>query len=79
MSRFPQKRAGRGSQKWIQLLVNQTPHLFDRAIARHLNFSGTDKITWLSPRGEDSYAEYRDQDALSKIQTRTDLAPLDAF
>jgi hypothetical protein len=79
MSRFPQKRAGRGSQKWIQLLVNQAPHLLDRAIAPHLNLSGTDNITWLSPRAEDSYAEYRDQVALSKLQARTDLAPLAAF
>ena len=61
MSRMPQKPASRGSQKWIQLLVNRAPHLLDRAIARHLSFSPTDKIAWLSPLAQDAYAEYRDE------------------
>jgi hypothetical protein len=46
MSRFPQKPATRGSQKWLQLLVNRAPHLLDGGIARHLGFSSTGKITW---------------------------------
>ena len=79
MSRVPQKSATRGSQKWIQLLVNRAPHLLGRAIAHHLSFSPTDKITWLSPLADDSYAEYRDQDALAKIQAPAPLAPLSTF
>jgi hypothetical protein len=71
MSRVPQKRASRGSQKWIQLLVNQAPHLLDRAIARHLNLSPVDKIVWLSPLGDDTF--------LSKIEARTDMVPLSGF
>ena len=79
MSRIPQKQASRGSQKWIQLLVNQAPHLLDRAIARHLNFSPLDKIVWLSPLARDGYAEYRDETFLSRIQALPDKAPLSGF
>ena len=79
MSRMPQKPASRGSQKWIQLLVNRAPHLLDRAIARHLSFSPTDKIVWLSPLAQDAYAEYRDEMFLSKIEARAEVAPLSGF
>lgn len=79
MSRVRQRRASRGSQKWIQLLVNQVPHLLDRAIAQHLSFSATDKIVWLSPLAADDYAEYRDETFLSRIEAHADVAPLSAF
>ncbi len=72
VSRVSQKRASRGSQKWIQALVNRAPHLLDRAIAPHLNLSPTDKIVWLSPLAGDAYAEYRDEMFLSKIEARTE-------
>lgn len=79
MSRVPQKRASRGSQKWIQALVNRAPHLLDRAIAPHLNLSPTDRILWLSPLAGDAYAEYRDEMLLSKIEARAEAAPLSGF
>lgn len=79
MSRVRQKRASRGSQKWLQLVVNQAPHLLDRAIARHLNFTPTDKIVRLSPLAHDDYAEYRDETFLSKIEARADRVPLSRF
>jgi hypothetical protein len=79
MSRVSQKRASRGSQKWIQMLVNQAPQLLDRAVARHLNLSPTDRIVWLSPLAEDAYAEYRDEMFLSKIEARAEVAPLSGF
>jgi hypothetical protein len=79
MSRVSQKRASRGSQKWIQMLVNQAPQLLDRAVARHLNLSPTDRIVWLSPLAEDAYAEYRDEMFLSKIDARAEVAPLSGF
>jgi len=68
LSRVRQTRARRGSQKWIQILVNQAPHLLDRAIAQHLNFSATDKIVWFSPLAQDDHAEYRDEMFLAKIE-----------
>jgi hypothetical protein len=65
--RVPQKRALKGSQKWLQLVVNQAPHLLDRAIAARLNFSSSDKIIWLSPLEDDGYAEYRDGAFLTRL------------
>lgn len=79
MSRVPQKRASRGSQKWIQLLVNEAPHLLDRAIAQQLNFPPMNKIIWVSPLAQDDYAEYRDELFLSKIEARADTAALSGF
>jgi len=79
LSRVRQKRARRGSQKWIQILVNQAPHLLDRAIAQHLNFSATDKIAWFSPLAQDDYAEYRDEMFLAKIDARADAVRLSDF
>jgi hypothetical protein len=79
MSRAPQKQATRGSQKWLQLLVNQTPHLLDSAIAPHLSLSPTDKITWLSPLATDRHAEYRDETFLKKIEPPVAWLPLSDF
>ena len=79
MPRAPQKQATRGSQKWLQLLVNQTPHLLDSAIAPHLSLSPTDKITWLSPLATDRYAEYRDDAFLKKLEPPVARVPLADF
>jgi hypothetical protein len=79
MSRVRQKTATRGSQKWLQRLVNQAPHVLDRAVAHELSLSGTDKITWLSPMADDEYAEYRDEAFLSKIDVTLARTPLASF
>jgi hypothetical protein len=79
MSRVPQKPASRGSQKWLQLLVNRAPHLLDSALGRHLGLSPADTIAWLSPRADDGYAEYRDEAFLTKIGARPQRTPLAAF
>ena len=79
MSRVRQRPASKGSQKWLQLLVNRVPHLLDRALPGPLNLRGTDKITWLSPRAEDDYAEYRDDAFLAKIGIDLTSCPLSGF
>jgi hypothetical protein len=79
MSRFAQKPAAKGSQKWLQILVNQAPHLLDRAVARELSLGGTDKIVWLSPKAEDALAEYRDEAFLTKIGVELTRTPLSSF
>jgi hypothetical protein len=79
MPRFPQKAADRGSQKWLQKLVNQAPHLLDRALAPELGLSGTDKIVWLSPRNDDAHAEYRDEAFLTKVGVKLTCTPLQSF
>lgn len=79
MSRVPQKAAARGSQKWVQLLVNRAPHLLDSALGRPLSLSPTDTIAWLSPLADDGYAEYRDQAFLAKVGARPQRTPLAGF
>jgi hypothetical protein len=79
MSRVLQKPAGKGSQKWIQLVVNRAPHLLDRALSLHLNLSPTDKIVWRSPLTDDSHAEYRDEAFLTRVGAQPKRTPLSAF
>lgn len=79
MPRIAQRRATKGSQKWLQVVVNEAPHLLDRAIAAHIAFSPTDKIAWLSPHAGDSYAEYRDETWLSKLGIRAEHRALRDF
>jgi len=61
MPRIPQGPQVKGSQKWIQKLVNEKPDLLNSHIRTQLNLPDTDTITWLSPLAEDEYAENRDQ------------------
>jgi hypothetical protein len=61
MARFPQSIVEKGSQKWIQKLVNDVPNLLDTQIRKKLKLSEEEDIRWLSPVKDDDYAEYRDQ------------------
>src|SRR5208337_1364049 len=63
----PQKRALRGSQKWIQDIINACPDLLNSHIHREvLSISGCD-IEWKSPSIKHQFAEYRDADFLCEI------------
>ncbi len=61
MPRISQGPAVKGSQKWIQRLVNEKPDFLNSRIKTKLNLPNTDTITWFSPLAEDGYAEYQDQ------------------
>ena len=52
--------AERGSQKWVQHLVNGSNDQLDRAIAGSLTVPLKQPIEWLSPLQITGYAEYRD-------------------
>jgi hypothetical protein len=54
MARFPQAPCTKGSQRWLQWLINDAPELLDQQI-------GLGPVAWRSPLGADEYAEYRDQ------------------
>lgn len=71
--------AKRGSQKWIQLLVNEKPHLLESVIARELNLSEDDRIDWLSPLKSEGYTEYFDQASLRKLGVKLNKKPLTSF
>jgi len=79
MARFPQTQAKKGSQKWIQKLVNDKPEILNSQIWSTLNFSEKEIIQWFSPLKNDDYAEYRDQAFLKLLDVKLEKLPLDEF
>ena len=79
MSRMIQNRADRGSQKWLQVLVNECPELIDRVLATQLGLTESHTVRWLSPLKEDGYTEYRDHDFLSTLGISLDRRSLASF
>lgn len=79
MGRITQTKETRGSQKWIQLLVNDCPNLINSLIRKECSLATDDSITWVSPLRNDQYAEYRDQDFLNKLGTQLIKCPLKTF
>ena len=72
MSRFPQKKASRGSQRWFQFFVNEKPDILNKNI-------GLGKINWLSPIKSDQYAENRDKSFLDLLGIRLEKRTLSDF
>jgi hypothetical protein len=77
MGRFPQRKAEHGSQKWLQLAVNDPPNLLDGLLLRHL--PGATTINWKSPLDGDEFAEYRDGAFLTRIKADEAAPALKAF
>jgi hypothetical protein len=71
--------AKKGSQKWIQKLVNEKPELLNLQIRRNLKFSEDENIQWLSPLKSDRYAEYRDQAFINLLDVELKQTPLAQF
>jgi hypothetical protein len=67
MPKIIQSKAIRGSQLWLQQLVNQRPDLLANVLRPKLRLNRDDIITWLSPLEADGYAEYRDEDFLKVL------------
>ena len=79
MPRINQVPEVKGSQKWIQKLVNEKPDLFNSLIRTQLDLPDTDTITWRSPIAEDGYAEYQDQAFLDLLDITLTKVPLSDF
>lgn len=79
MPRIPQSPGVKGSQKWIQKLVNEKPDLLNLLIRTQLDLPDTDKITWHSPLAEDGFAEYQDQTFLDLLNIKFPKASLSDF
>jgi len=79
MPRFPQSVGHKGSQKWIQKLINEKPELLDLQIRRNLNFPEDEDIKWLSPSKDDEYAEYCNQDFINLLGVKLKKVPLANF
>ena len=72
MGRCPRQPGPKGSQHWLQWLVNDSPELFDQRI-------GLGRIDWRSPLRADDFAEYRDQDFLDLLSIELPTRPLASF
>ena len=72
IGRYPQRQGSKGSLRWIQEMVNQHPHVLDRAI-------GLGQIRWLSPLQRYDYAEYRDQEFLTRLGVDPTKRTLSSF
>ena len=70
MPRIQQGPGVKGSQKWIQKLVNEKPDILNSLIREQINLPDADRIAWLSPIAEDGYAEYQDQTFLDLLNLK---------
>lgn len=73
-----QGKAYKGSQKWLQILINECPDLLNRAIAEQSPMSAED-IHWLSPLKKDNYREYRGQELIEQLGIRLEKRSLESF
>ena len=67
MGCFIQPKADKGSQKWIQILVNQRTDKINNKIKIGLALPDNETIEWLSPLEDKNYVEYKDADFLIKL------------
>ena len=65
--RTAQPKGAKGSQKWIQALVNQRPDLLDRLVRDACELPPQESIEWVSPLERDEFAECRDGDFLRRL------------
>lgn len=68
----------RGSQKWLQMLVNACPGLLKEHILCKVS-PVANEIRWRSPLEDDGYAEYKDGDFIDRLGIRLDKRPLESF
>lgn len=74
------KEIRRGSQKWLQIAVNQKPNILDSAIRQHPSFLDRDEtIIWLSPLESQNYKEYRDKKFLDELGIKLAQRPMSSF
>lgn len=67
MPRRVEGPAQRGSQKWLQYVVNQCPEILNSKIIAQFGFPKAEHIDWFSPLANDGFAEYQDQEFLTLL------------
>lgn len=60
-----------GSQRWLQIAIDQHHQIIDGAIQRTLGLSMADQIEWISPLRDDQFKEYRDMESLQRLGVRS--------
>ena len=79
MVRKAEGLARKGSQKWLQKVVDEAPAVLNAQIISLLNLSEDEIITWLSPLVADDFAEYQDQAFLDRLQIKLPKVSLKDF
>lgn len=74
----PQKRGTKGSQKWVQDIINACPLILDTHIREIIPSLSGREIRWVSPL-EPDFAEYRDGDFLSSLNLQGLTEDLNQF
>lgn len=78
--RVPQlKENPKGSQKWVQEIINLCPDVLNRHIQQQLPSLYGRKIQWKSPLEEDRFAEYRDSAFLGNLNLQEFTKELEKF
>jgi hypothetical protein len=78
--RVPQlKEKPKGSQKWIQDIINICPELLNGLIQQKFTSLSGREICWKSPLKEDDFSEYRDTAFLENINLQELVAELKKF
>ena len=79
MGRNPQGPRPRGSQHWLQVLVNSRPGLFEAKLSQAMSSPSVRSVRWLSPLQSDDYSEYQDEDFLALLGIHLTRRPLHSF
>lgn len=72
-------KAERGSQKWLQVAVNEKSDYLNGAIRETMSLPSGANIVWLSPLAAEDYAEYRDEAFVKRLGLKLDRRPLASF
>lgn len=78
MARTPHSNTKKGSEKWLQVAVNENQDILNELVAQRLLLPSL-KIEWYSPLKCDDYAEYSDQDFIDLLELDLKDRPLCAY
>ena len=78
--RVPQlKENPKGSQKWVQKIINFCPSRLNRLIQQEIASLSGREIQWTSPLEQDKFAEYRDAAFLENLDLQEFTEKLEKF
>ncbi len=79
MLRYAEGLAHRGSQMWLQRLINEYPQIINNEVCKIVPGIISDNINRLSPIREDDFSEYRDKAFIERLDISLKELPLKDF
>ncbi len=79
MPRRDRPKTTQRSEHWMRVAANEDSETLNQKIRDLFGWSSDEKIQWLSPISEDDYAEYYDQEFLSRLGITDLKVPLSDF